>query len=251
MKAITQRRTPAVSPSREELILEYVPLVKYLAQRVMAKLPHHIELDDLINAGVIGLIDALEKYDPSKRIKFRTYAEFRIKGAIFDELRSQDLLPRSWRQKLKELEDVYGRLEQRLGRTPTEEEIAREMNISLEEFYQDLDEVRSINFLSVDGLIDATQEEKGRLMDLLADDGEKDPLELLGLSELREAVAEAIDELPERQRLVLTLYYYEELTMKEIAHVLGVTESRVSQIHTQAIIGLRAKLKRRLGEYGG
>lgn len=234
--------------SREDLILEYIPLVKYLAQRIASRLPQSVELDDLINAGVIGLIDAVEKYDPSKRIKFRTYAEFRIKGAIFDELRSQDVLPRSWRQKIKELDEVYLRLEHRLGRTPTEEEVAREMNLSLEEFHQSLREIHSVNFLSLDGLVDPTCAEKGRLKDFLMDEEEKDPLEILGLVELKETLAEAIDELPEKHRLVVALYYYEELTMREIAEVLGVSESRVSQIHSQAILSLRAKLKKKLGK---
>lgn len=236
--------------SREELILEYIPLVKYLVHRIASRLPQNVDLDDLINAGVIGLIDAVERYDPSKRIKFRTYAEFRIKGAIFDELRTQDILPRSWRQKIKELEEVYLKLEQRLGRTPTEEEVAEELQISLEEFHQNLHEVRSINFLSMDGLIDPTSADKGYLRDILMDPDERDPLEVLGLSELRELLAGAIDQLPERHRLVIALYYYEEMTMKEIAEVLGVSESRVSQIHSQALLSLRAKLKRTLGEDG-
>ncbi|HEX16469.1 MAG TPA: FliA/WhiG family RNA polymerase sigma factor [Deltaproteobacteria bacterium] len=248
MRAVLSRmKEYSPQMSREDLILEYIPLVKYLAQRIASRLPQNVELEDLINAGVIGLIDAVEKYDPSKRIKFRTYAEFRIKGAIFDELRSQDVLPRSWRQKIKELEEAYLRLEQRLGRTPTEEEVAEEMHISIEEFHQSLKEVRSINFLSMDGLIDPTCADKGRLRDILMDPEEKDPLEVLGLAELREILAKAIDELPERHRLVVALYYYEELTMKEIAEVLGVSESRISQIHSQAILSLRAKLKKVLG----
>jgi len=251
MRAVLSRmKDYSTGMSREDLILEYIPLVKYVAYRIASRLPHNVDLDDLINAGVIGLIDAVEKYDPSKKIKFRTYAEFRIKGAIFDELRTQDVLPRSWRQKIKELEEVYLRLEQRLGRTPTEEEVAEEMQISLEEFHQNLHEVRSINFLSMDGLIDPTCADKGHLRDMLMDPDGRDPLEVLGLSELRDLLAEAIDQLPERHRLVIALYYYEEMTMKEIAEVLGVSESRVSQIHSQALLSLRAKLRRTLGEDG-
>ncbi len=230
---------------REALILEHTPLIRYVAGRIAMRLPSHVVLDDLMSAGVLGLIDAVDKFDPAKKVKFKTYAEFRIRGAILDELRAMDWVPRSVRRKSTNLEEVYNRLQNQLGRPAADEEVAEELGVSLEEFYKLLDEVRGVNLLSLDdsesplAKLDSEQILKamGR-----QDEGE-DPLVLLGLAELRDQVARAIESLPEKEMLVVSLYYYDELTMREIGEVLGYTESRISQMHTKAILRLRARLR--------
>ncbi len=230
---------------REALILEHTPLIRYVAGRIAMRLPSHVVLDDLMSAGVLGLIDAVDKFDPAKKVKFKTYAEFRIRGAILDELRAMDWVPRSVRRKSTNLEEVYNRLQNQLGRPAADEEVAEEMGVSLEEFYKLLDEVRGVNLLSLDdsesplAKLDSEQILKamGR-----QEEGE-DPLVLLGLAELRDQVARAIEGLPEKEMLVVSLYYYDELTMREIGEVLGYTESRISQMHTKAILRLRARLR--------
>lgn len=230
---------------REALILEHTPLIRYVAGRIAMRLPSHVVLDDLMSAGVLGLIDAVDKFDPTKKVKFKTYAEFRIRGAILDELRAMDWVPRSVRRKSTNLEGVYNRLQNQLGRPAADEEVAQELGVSLEEFYKLLDEVRGVNLLSLDdsesplAKLDSEQILKamGR-----QEEGE-DPLVLLGLAELRDQVAKAIEGLPEKEMLVVSLYYYDELTMREIGEVLGYTESRISQMHTKAILRLRARLR--------
>ena len=233
------------SEERCKLILHYAPLIKYVAGRLAMRLPSHISMDDLISCGVIGLMDAIEKFDPSKRIKFKTYAEFRIRGAMLDELRSMDWVPRSLRKKASELERVYTHLEKELGRPAEDEEVAREMGISLDEFYTLLDETKNITFLDIDiikrHLPDSGSEED--IFDLIADDKTHDPFTRLNMSEIKEILKEAIRGLPEKEKLVVSLYYYEELTMREIGEIMGYTESRISQMHTKAILRLRAKLR--------
>lgn len=230
-----------LTDEQRELVEKHLPMVKYLALRVASRLPQGaFDLEDLIHAGVIGLIEAAKRFDASKGAKFENFAKFRVKGAILDELRKADLLPRSLRKKVKELEEVYLKLEQTLGRTPEEEELARDLGMELEEFLEELKEASGFKLLSLEELL----EDGIGNRELLLLDGSKDPVEALGLLELRDSVAQALGELPEKQRLVLSLYYYEELTMKEIALVLGVTEGRVSQIHAEALLALRAKLRR-------
>ncbi|MDY6843783.1 MAG: FliA/WhiG family RNA polymerase sigma factor [Thermodesulfobacteriota bacterium] len=229
---------------REELILEYAPLVKYIAQRIAAKLPPHIDTRDLINIGIIGLMDAIEKFDQKRDIKFQTYAEFRIRGAIFDELRAQDLFPRAQRKKAKILEGAYAKLEKQLERTPSDEEVASELNVSLEEFHKILDSTRSVILISLDELVGSSSSEKIKIKDMVADIDQKDPFSVLEMERLKELLGNAIESLPSKYQLVISLYYYEELTMKEIAKVLGLTVSRVSQIHTKAILSLKGKLKK-------
>jgi RNA polymerase sigma factor for flagellar operon FliA len=234
--------------AREALILEHTPLIRYVAGRIAMRLPAHVSLDDLTSAGVLGLIDAVDKFDPGKKVQFKTYAEFRIRGAILDELRAMDWVPRSVRKKSSNVEDAYNRLQNQLGRPATDEEVAEEMGVNLEDFHRILDEVKGVNLLSMD-------DQDGPLAHLEAEqilkaqgmDDSEDPLGLLGLAELRQQVAQAIDGLPEKEKLVVSLYYYDELTMREIGEVLGYTESRISQMHTKAILRLRARLRSVLG----
>lgn len=233
------------TPEADNLIMEYSPLVKYIAHRVAVRLPPHIELDDLISAGVIGLIDAIEKYNPGKETQFKTYAEIRIRGAMLDELRSQDWVPRSVRQKATALSTAYAKMEQQLGRPAEDGEVAGAMGISIEEFHELLQQAAGQTILSVEDLGGVDKDgEKRDIMEVLAGTKETDPETLARLQEIREIIAKAIDMLPEKERLLVSLYYYEELTMKEIGEVLGITESRVSQLHTKAVFRLRAKLRK-------
>lgn len=228
---------------RNEMILEYLPLVKFVAQRIMVRLPQHVEIDDLIDAGIIGLIDAFNKFDPTRKIKFKTYAEFRVKGAILDELRALDWAPRSTRQKATRLEKAYQHIEQIRGRAAHDVEVMEYLGIQEEEFYQMLMEARGIALISIDELRQDNDEASERnLLEYLADPEQQLPSELSHLDQIYRIVADSIDQLPEKERLVVSLYYYDELTMKEIGAIMDITESRVSQIHTKAIIRLRARL---------
>ncbi len=227
---------------KDEIILQHCPLVKFMALRLVSRLPNNVQTDDLFNAGVIGLIDAIEKFDPTQGIQFETYAKIRIRGAMLDEIRSMDWVPRSLRQKGHSLEKACSGLEQRLGRNPTDEEIAEEMSLSMDEYYGLLDEVKGISVMPED-IQDAIQE--NRSLRLVAPESDE-PFVHLHRSELKEHLAAAIKTLPEKEQLVLSLYYYEELTMKEIGAVMGYTESRISQIHTKAVLRLRTKLARKL-----
>jgi RNA polymerase sigma factor FliA len=234
---------------RAKIINEFAPLIKYIASRIAIRLPPHIDLNDLINAGVIGLIDAIEKFDASKQIKFKTYAEFRIRGAILDELRSMDWVPRSVRQKARKVEDTYSKLEYNLGRPASDEEVAQEMSIDMESFYRLLSETASVSLLSLDDLgEDDTDLSKRNLLEYIIQDERDWPSHKIRYAEVRDMVAKAIQSLPEKERMVISLYYYDELTMKEIGHVLKFTESRVSQIHTKAVLRLRSKMQKILKE---
>ena len=242
---------PAVTPAvtieseRNTLIMEHMPQIKYIAQRISANLPSHVELNDLVGTGVLGLLDAIEKFDPNRGVKFKTYAELRIKGAILDSLRNLDWAPRSLRKKSKDLEKTYHDLEQRLGRPATDKEICEEMEISLEEFYELVDQIKGLNLGSFQE-ISGHDDEKSvdPLVTYVPDVPQMDPFFLFHKSEIREILTTAIDMLPKKERLVVSLYYFDELTMKEIGKVLGVNESRVSQLHTKAMLRLRAKLRK-------
>jgi RNA polymerase sigma factor for flagellar operon FliA len=229
--------------TREEIILEYAPLIKYIAQKIAARLPANIELDDLISSGVIGLMDAIEKYDPTRDNKFKTYAEFRIRGAILDELRAQDWVPRSVREKAKMLERTFAKIEHEKGRPASDEEICAELKITQEEYHDLLNQVRSISLLSYDDLNNLSKGDRRAVMGVSEQGKSSTPFAEVNVAHIKKVVANAIRDLPEKQRLVLSLYYYEDLNLKEIGKVLDVTESRVSQLHTQAILRLRAKLK--------
>lgn len=229
--------------TKEKLILEYSALIKFIAQKIAVRLPSNIEFDDLVSSGVIGLMDAIDKYDPSRDNKFKTYAEFRIRGAILDELRAQDWVPRSVREKAKQLERAHVRLEQGLGRVPTEDELTAELKITKEEYYDLLNQVKSVSILSLDEAGSFNSSDRKSILSLLESCKIPSPLAQLNIKKVKEVVTKAIESLPEKQRLVLSLYYYEDLNLKEIGEVLEVTESRVSQLHTQAILWLRRKLK--------
>ena len=227
---------------RDELILTYTPLIKYIASRLASRLPPQVAVDDLISCGIIGLIDAIDKFDPSKDVQFKTYAEFRIKGAMLDELRALDWVPRSVRRKINDLERVCSELEKKLGRPATDEEMAAALNLDLAGFYKLLDETKAVSFLDIEQL-----REKG--CPGLAGPSEtvtvneRDPFAALHFAELRDLLAEAIAALPEKEKLTVSLYYYEELTMREIGKILGYTESRISQMHSKAMLRLRVRLK--------
>jgi RNA polymerase sigma factor for flagellar operon FliA len=241
-----QKLNPKV---RGKIINEFAPLIKYIASRIAIRLPPHIDLNDLINAGVIGLIDAIEKFDAAKQIKFKTYAEFRIRGAILDELRSMDWVPRSVRQKARKVEDAYSRLEYALGRPASDEEVAKEMDVDMDTFHRLLSETASVSLLSLDDLgEDDSDLSKRNLLEFIIQDDKDWPSHKIRYAEVSTMVAKAIQSLPEKERMVISLYYYDELTMKEIGHVLKFTESRVSQIHTKAILRLRSKMQKILKE---
>ncbi|HWH30326.1 MAG TPA: RNA polymerase sigma factor WhiG [Mycobacteriales bacterium] len=229
---------------RERLILHYSPLVKYVAGRVGVGLPPNIEQADLVSYGIFGLIDAIEKFDLERAIKFETYAISRIKGAIIDELRSIDWIPRSVRYKAREVEKAYAALEARLHRTPTEAEVAQELGIALEDLHQIFSQVSFVNVVALDELLSSGGEkgDKLSLVDTLEDTKAEDPVSAFETEETKHLLAKAINTLPEREKIVVTLYYYEGLTLAEIGQVLGVTESRICQMHTKAVLQLRGKL---------
>jgi len=243
MAEATRKSSSKNDPSyRDQLITEYLPYVKRIVQRIAVHLPATVDIEDLMNVGVIGLIQAVDRYDPKRDNKFMTYAVFRIKGAVLSELRSRDFLSRSNRRKIRELENAYLRLEQKLGRQVDDVEVAEELGVDLEQIYRTR-QMSNISFISFEELGFSSKDEKEKLMSYLADNDD-DALNLTRLKEVKGAVARAIEQLPEKERLVISLYYIEELTMKETGKVLNITESRVSQIHSQAIMRLRAKLRK-------
>lgn len=229
--------------AREKLILKYTPFVKRIVGRLAMNLPDNVDRDDLISYGMLGLIDAIEKFSLDKNVKFETYAQMRISGAIYDELRQLDWAPRSLRQKVKILEKVISELSSKLGRTPRDDEIAKEMNISLEDLYKLYNESKKSLLISLDEEYEDSDGSSTR-RDYVGDNGELSPHKYLEKQEIKQILADALKELSERERLVITLYYYEELTLKEIAQILDVTASRVSQLHTKAILRLRGKLNK-------
>ena len=231
--------------ARNRLILAYAPLVKYVAGRMSSGLPAHIEEADLISYGLLGLIGALERFDPSREIKFETYAIARIKGSIIDELRSLDWVPRSVRSKAREIEKVIALLETRLHRAPTDEEIARELGMEDDEFQTALSQISNTAIVALDELwaISGSDGDTAALIDTIEDPKARDPSRMLDVTEMKSRLAIAIDALPKREKIVIALYYYENLTLREIGEVLGVTESRISQLHTKAILRLKGRLR--------
>ena len=228
---------------RDRLIVNYAPLVKYVAGRLGSGLPAHVEEGDLVSYGLLGLIGAIERFDPERDIKFETYAIARIKGSIIDELRSMDWVPRSVRARARDIERAIAALEAKLHRAPTDEEISAQLGITEEEFQESLLEISRSSIAALDELWTGSGEgDPVALIDTIEDPEAPEPQAAMSQTELREALGEAIARLPEREKLVVTLYYYEELTLREIGEVLGVTESRVSQLHTKAILRLKARL---------
>jgi RNA polymerase sigma factor for flagellar operon FliA len=238
-------KTSGDERARERLVVAYAPLVKYVAGRMSSGLPAHVEEADLISYGLGGLISAIERFDMSREIKFETYAITRIRGAIIDELRTLDWVPRSVRARAREFERVNMKLEARLQRAPTDEEMAGELEISVEEFQDALLQISNSTIVALDELwtVSDSSGDQVSLLDTLPDHAAPDPEALIDQSELRDRIADAIAALPEREKLVVALYYYENLTLREIGEVLGVTESRVSQLHTKAVLRLRSKLQ--------
>ena len=228
---------------RDYFVKQYAPLVKYVAGKIAIGMPHNVEFDDLVGFGVFGLFDAIEKFDPGKHVKFKTYAVTRIRGAIFDELRSIDWVPRSVRQKAREVEETVRALESRLGRSATDEEIAGAMDMDVESFQALILKISSTSILSLNDVwYTGEDDDQISIVESVESPRSLNPDAIVEREEIKRVIVEAIDELPEKEKKVLILYYYEDLTLKEIGHVLGVTESRISQLHTKAIMRLRAKL---------
>lgn len=225
---------------RDQLLVEHLPTVRFVARRIHERLPQHVDIDDLISAGIVGLMDAFAKFDHAKQVQFKSYAQFRIRGAILDSLRTLDWSPRELRRKGRAVEDAVRTLTQRLGRSPVETEVADEMEMSLQEYQQLLGELKGLEIGSLN--LERNEDGGDDELSYLPGSESDEPLFRCLKGELRQRLVDAIESLPEKERMVVSLYYHEELTMKEIGLVLGVVESRVSQIHTSAVVKLRAAL---------
>ncbi|MGA7577057.1 MAG: FliA/WhiG family RNA polymerase sigma factor [Desulfobaccales bacterium] len=232
---------------QHQMVLQYAPLIRYIAARLALRLPSHISQEDLISSGIIGLIDAIQKYDLGKHINFRTYAEFRIKGAMLDELRNLDWAPRSVRQKSNLLEKAYAQLQKSLGRPAEADEVAAFLGLDLEDVHKLLEETKSVCLVPLDS--QPSRQPAGcsgggkKHGFFLQDENLRDGLQEAHLSQLRQVIIKALEVLPHKEKLLINLYYYEELTMKEIGQIMGLTESRISQLHTQAMSRLRHRLR--------
>jgi RNA polymerase sigma factor FliA len=238
--AAAPRAADLLSAEQEKLMVEHLPIVRFIARRIHERLPQHVPIEDLYSAGVVGLLDAFGKFDPSKQVQFRSYAQFRIRGAILDSLRTLDWSPRELRRKGRAVEQAIQTLTAQFGRSPSDLEIARQLHIDLAAYQQLLGELKG---LEIGSLHSERSEDSGEEeLVYLPNRPEDDPLFRYLHTEMRERLTQAIRELPERERLVMTLYYYEETTMKEIGLILGVVESRISQIHASAVLHLRARL---------
>jgi RNA polymerase sigma factor FliA len=224
---------------RERLILEHLPQVRLIARRIQERLPENVSLDDLVSTGVVGLISAIDNFEPAQNVKLRTYAEYKIRGAILDSLRGLDWAPRQKRRRSKQIEKAICAAEQRLKRAPAEDEVAAQLEISLEEYHEWLVEIRGLNIASLEC---AGSEQGQDLLNYIPDSGDNLPSTLLERSELERLLSESIDEIPEIERTVLSLYYTEEMTLREIAQIVNLHESRISQLKSQAILRLRGKL---------
>jgi RNA polymerase sigma factor FliA len=233
------------SRARERLVVAFSPLVKYVAGRMASSLPPHVDEADLISYGLGGLISAIERFDPSREIKFETYAITRIKGSIIDELRSLDWVPRSVRARAREIERANAKLEHRLQRAPTDDEVAAELGITPQELHDSLIAISHSSLVALDEMWSSSDSSGDQisLLDTLEDPGAPDPAQALDMGDVKDRIADAIARIPEREKLVIALYYYENLTLREIGEVLGVTESRVSQLHTKAVLRLRSRMQ--------
>jgi RNA polymerase sigma factor for flagellar operon FliA len=234
--------------AKDKLLVNYAYLVKYIAQRKAVNLPSSVEVDDLIGSGILGLIKAVESFEPQRGFKFETFAAHKIRGAILDELRAMDWVPRSVRAKSRELQKVYAKLENQLGRIPYDDEVCKELNIDIKEFESMLSEVTPATLISLEEAMPNREADSKelRIIDTIENPGSDNPLKELGFAETKLILKEAIANLPEKEKLVVALYHYEELTLKEIGVVLDISESRVSQIHSKAILKLRSKLLQRI-----
>lgn len=228
---------------RDLFVKQYAPLVKYVAGKIAVSMPHNVEFDDLVGFGVFGLFDAIKKFDPDKHVKFKTYAVTRIRGAIFDELRSIDWVPRSVRQKSREVENTMRHLESSLGRSASDRELAGAMGVTVKDFEKTMIKISGTSILSLNDVwYTGEDNDKVSIGDSIESPHSLNPEVIVEKEEIKKVIIRTIDELPEKEKKVLVLYYYEDLTLKEIGKVLEVTESRVSQLHTKAIMRLRAKL---------
>jgi RNA polymerase sigma factor for flagellar operon FliA len=238
-------KTDGDETARERLVLAYSPLVKYVAGRMASGLPSHVDEGDLISYGLLGLIRAVERFDPGRQIKFETFAITRIKGQIIDELRSLDWVPRSVRAKARDIEKANAELEHRLQRAPTDQEMAERLGVGLEDFHASLVQISNSSVVALDELwtLSDASGDQVSLLDTIQDHDAIDPVNAMTQTEVKDRLAGAIERLPEREKLVVALYYYENLTLREIGEVLGVTESRVSQLHTKAILRLKSRLE--------
>jgi RNA polymerase sigma factor for flagellar operon FliA len=234
---------PALTPEqREQLILEHLPQVRLIARRIHDRLPESVSLDDLVSTGVLGLIAAIDRFDPSQNVKLKTYAEYKIRGAILDSLRGLDWAPRQQRRRAKQIEAAIAAIEQRLHRAPSEEDIAKELGQTIEEYHAWLVDSRGLTLGSLETA--AGEDESRDLLKFVSDDQESWPSRVLERSELRKVLAEAIEKIPDIEKNVLSLYYHEELTLREIAKIVRLHESRISQLKTQAILRLRAYMEK-------
>jgi RNA polymerase sigma factor for flagellar operon FliA len=233
---------PSLEVQRERIIKEFAHIVKAMAHRLAFRLPAHMDVEDLISVGVMGLMEAMDRYDPTREAKFKTYAEFRIRGAMLDEIRSMDWIPRSVHERSSLLQRTHSELRNRFGRPPTDEEVSAELKMSEAEFDEFLLRARGAVLVSLDDF-QVSEPSGQKILTMLADTRHPDPLSTIISERERTRVTDAIQQLPEKERLVLTLYYYEELTMKEIGRMLKVTESRVCQIHTKAVLRLKGSLQ--------
>jgi len=231
---------------RDEIIVRYLPLVKYVAGRVSISLPPHVDVDDLVSSGIFGLMEAIERYDPSRGVKFETYAVSRIRGAIIDSLRALDWVPSGVRQKARAVEKAYAKVESELGRSATDEEVALELGMSLEAFAKHLSTLAGTVLVSLDELwVTEVEGDDGiRAIDMIEDAAAADPERLAEIEDRKRVLARAIDRLPERERMLVALYHYEGLTAKEISVLMGISQSRISQLHTRAMLRLRSYLAR-------
>ena len=228
---------------REKTIEEFIPIIKHLAYKVCRGFEEGTIIEDLISAGIIGLLEAMEKYDANRGIKLNTFAYMRIRGAMIDELRSKDWFPRSARSKAKKIGEVVRKLENKLGRYPKEEEVAEELNMDLEDYLTMLKDYGNLSIVSIEDLSETSGEDKDRIIRYIVDESD-DPEQYAQFAEMERILAQELDKIPERQKLVLTLYYHEDMNMKEIAKTLGITEARVCQIHSQALLNLRTSMKK-------
>jgi RNA polymerase sigma factor for flagellar operon FliA len=245
-------REDAVSPEeRERMILEHLPQVRLIARRIHDRVPDSVSLDDLISTGVVGLISAIDRFDPGQNVKLRTYAEYKIRGAILDSLRGLDWAPRQQRKRSKQIEAAIAQIEQRVHRAPSEDEIAQQLGVPLEEYHEWLVEVRGLNLGSLEDAPPDEENNKRDLLQFVSDDKEQWPSRLLERSELQRLLAQSIAKMPDIEKTVLSLYYYEELTLREISKVVKLHESRVSQLKSQAILRLRSFMEKRWPTHRG
>jgi RNA polymerase sigma factor for flagellar operon FliA len=255
LRLVPRRAAPATAPgltpvtySKDDLLKRFAPLVRHVVERVAATLPRNVDHEDLYSAGVLGLLDAHAKFDTRKGVKFETYAVWRIKGAVLDQLRALDWVSRSMRRKARNLDGITRKLDQKLGRAASEDEVAREMKMTRGEFYRLLDHVRGAVLVSLDESRSGEEQEPTTLADHLPDPNAADVEARLEEEQTHHVMLKTLDQLPEQERLVVALYYYEHLTLKEIGRALGISESRVSQVHTRAMMRLRLRLQKALAQ---